>query len=375
MKLLLNDKEIAHFLHSLVDTYAAAKLEKFNTPNLNELIQQFVEKEASRKLNPKKTYEKPKDAWDEHQKQKFYDKLRKGISRDLEVYYAHMQEWIRNKKESDFNTIHKNIEKFIDVLGLENIFEKYKKSNYKNFVKGTGLSLDRNGTFIRRKDFNSYDQDCLIRNTVGNEDLLVTKIDKKYPFWFIDSGYTNFLEPNKKWHRLVRGHLHYGKYFDAPSSRLEIFPKFPVPWRKGGDTIYIIEPGPFAASIFHCDLKTWKYDVETELRKYTDKKIKFREKAPLRQRTNLFKELLDEDYYCVISINSNAATEAIWAGIPAITMDTHITNPITKNKLSDINDLYYGKISDWLCMLSYSQFTKEELMNGTAKRIIENYHE
>jgi hypothetical protein len=77
----------------------------------------------------------------------------------------------------------------------------------------------------------------------------------------------------------------------------------------------------------------------------------------------------------VISINSNAATEAIWAGIPAITMDTHITNPITKNKLSDINDLYYGKISDWLCMLSYSQFTKEELMNGTAKRIIENYHE
>jgi hypothetical protein len=25
-------------------------------------------------------------------------------------------------------------------------------------------------------------------------------------------------------------------------------------------------------------------------------------------------------------------------------------------------------------MLSYSQFTKDELMNGTAKRIIEKYH-
>ena len=47
---------------------------------------------------------------------------------------------------------------------------------------------------------------------------------------------------------------------------------------------------------------------------------------------------------------------------------------ITKNKLSDINDLYYGDISKWLCMMSYSQFTKEELINGTAKRIVDKYH-
>lgn len=374
MKLLLNDKEIAHFLHSLVDTFAATKTQRFETPNMNALIEQFVEKEASRKLNPKKPYEKPKDCWDEHQKQKFYDKMKKAISRDLEAYYSHMRVWIKEKKESDFNTIHKNIEKFIDVLGLENIFEKYKNSRYKNFVKGTGLSLDRKGTFIRRKDFNSYTDDCLIRNTVGNEDLLVTKIDKQYPFWFIDSGYTNFLEPNKKWHRLVRSHLHYGNYFDAPTSRLNIFPKFPLPWRKDGEIIYVIEPGPFAAGIFHCDLKTWKYDVAKELRKYTDKRIVFRKKAPKANRPSLFKQLLDEDYYCVVSINSNSATEAIWAGVPAITLDKHITNPITKNKLSDINNLYYGRITDWLCMLSYSQFTKEELINGTAKKIIEKYH-
>ena len=374
MKLLLNDKEIANFLHSLVDTHRDAKKQPVPEDNVNYVKQLFIEKEVARKLDNKKVYVKPKHSWDDNTKQKFYNKLKKAIAKDMENYYSYMRDWLKEKKNSDFNTIHKNLEKIINTLGLETIFENYKNSKYKNFVKGTGLSLDSNGTFIRRKDFVSYDQDCLIRNTVGNEELLVTKIDNNYPFWFIDSGYTNFLEPNKKWHRLVRNHLHYGEYFDAPTSRLENFVKFPVPWRKNGDVIYVIEPGPFAASIFHCDLKTWKYDVEAELRKYTDKPIKFREKAPLNQRTNLFKELLNEDYYCVISINSNAATEAIWAGIPAITLGKHITNPITKNSLSDINDLYYGKITDWLCMLSYSQFTKEELMNGTAKRIIEKYH-
>lgn len=376
MKLLLNDKEIANFLHSLIDTSQEAKKQPIPTTAIDEITKAFLEKESGKKLEKgTKKYEKPKTAWNDNNKAKFYNKIRKAISKDMENYYSYMRDWIGLKKQSDFDTIHKNIEKIIEKFGIENIFENYKNSKYKNFVKGTGLSLDTDGIFIRRKDFTDYKEDCLIRNTVGNEDLLVTKIDNNYPMWFIDSGYTNFLEPNKKWHRLVRNHLHYGEFFDAPTSRLDNFVKFPVPWRKGGDIIYVIEPGPFAASIFHCDLKTWRYDVEAELRKYTDKPIKFREKKPLTERTRLFDELLfEDDYYCVISINSNAATEAIWAGIPAITLGKHITNPVTKNKLSDINDLYYGKITDWLCMLSYSQFTKEELMNGKAKRIIEKYH-
>ena len=94
----------------------------------------------------------------------------------------------------------------------------------------------------------------------------------------------------------------------------------------------------------HVDLKTWKYDVAKELRKYTDKRIRFRSKAPKKKRTNLHKELLNDDYYCVVNINSNAATEAIWAGVPAITLDRHITNPVTRNKLSDINDLFRGNL-------------------------------
>ena len=378
MKLLLNDKEIAHFLNSLIDV--RTKLEyptPHDTIHSREIINDFLERDAKQKTKALKNnteYVPQRFLYDDDGKKKFYSKIKKAVERDMHGYSRKIREQIKEIREKNFHGIHKNIETIIARLGKENILRKYQKSSYKNFVKGTGNNLTKNPILMRRKEFTNYKEDCLIRNTVGNEELLVTKIDNQYPMWFIDSGYTNFLEPNKKWHRLVRNHMHYGKVFDAPVNRLNNFPIFPVPWRKNGEIIYIIEPGPFAASVFHVDLKTWKYDVAKELRKYTDKRIVFRKKAPLRQRPKLIKQLLNEDYYCIVSLNSNAATEAIWAGIPAITLGTHITNPVTKNKLSDINDLFYGDLSSWLSMLSYSQFTKEELINGTAKRIIDKYH-
>jgi len=366
MKLLFNDKEIAHFLLSLLNPYITLQLKKhkLQTRMLSTFVEDFLSKKEKRTEGLEYT---------DGEKKKCADKIKRAIRKDLDDYVSLINKEIVNQREYLFWGIHNNVETFIDTLGIENIFKLYRNSKVENFVKSTGLGLDKNAKFIRRKELNDFSEDCLIRNTVGNEELLVTKIDKNYPFWFIDSGYTNFLEPNKKWHRLVRDHLHYGQYFDAPADRLGNLKTFPKPWRKDGDIIYIIEPGPFAASIFHCDLKTWKYDVEKELRKYTDKKIKFREKAPKNERSSLYKELLNDDYHCVISINSNAATESIWAGVPAITLDRHVTNPVTKNKLSDINDLYYGNLGNWLCYLTYNQFTKEELMNGYARKVIKKY--
>ena len=360
MKLLMNDKEIANYLLSLVPV--PQELYKFNIQDryTATYIQDHISKRAK--------WKDPRRELDKEEKKKFKDKLFKAVRRDLDEWVDVVNTNKGHIRNAYFDAIHNNIEYFIDAFGIENIFEAYKKSRYKNFVKGTGqwVGDGKDNTYVRRKDFTSLQEDCLIRNTVGNEDLLVGKIDNNYPFWFIDSGYTNFLEPNKVWHRVVRNHLHYGKSFDAPADRLKNFPEFPKPWRKDGEIIYVIEPGPFAASIMHVDLKTWKYDVAKELRQYTDKRIRFRKKAPKKKRSNLHKELLNDDYYCVVNINSNAATEAIWADVPAITLDRHITNPVTRNKLSDINNLGRGNLGSWLCMLSYSQYTKEELMNGVA---------
>lgn len=364
MKLLLNDKELAQFLLSLINYKRFIEDIEFNEEHTTETVIWWLHKktEDGKKWNAKKHAPKLKQ------------KLRRSVEQDTSTYYKNVLSMIRFQKDRHYDYVHSNIDYFIEKLGEDKIFELYKNHPKKNFVKSVGFKIDDSATMIRRKKFNSFEDDCLIRNTVGNEELLINKIDKNLPFWFIDSGYTNFLEEYKTWHRLVRNHLHYGKFFEAPVDRLGYFKTFPRAWREGGDSILIVEPGPFAAGIFHVDLKTWKYDVEKQLRQYTDKKIVFREKAPKKTRENLYKHLLDEDYYCLVNINSNAATEAIWAGVPVITLDRHITNPVSRNSLSDINNLHRPPLAQWLSMLSYSQFTFDELTNGKAFEIVKKYH-
>jgi hypothetical protein len=364
LKLIINDKEIAHFLLALIDYQKLCEHISIDWKNSAEAVVWWSEKkrEDGGKFDP--------DKW----KDKLLQKIKKGIEADLSEFYQRYSSHLDALKGKYYESIHANIEYFIDALGEEKIFELYKIARKQNFVKSVGSKISQNIEFIRRKKFNEFDKDCLIRNTVGNENLLISKIDNKYPFWFIDSGYTNFLEFNKKWHRLVRNHLHQAVSVDCPADRLKYFQKFPKPWRTDGDVILVIEPGPFAAGIFHVDVQKWKKDLVDELRKHTDKKIKFREKAPKTERDSLYEILKQDNWYCVISINSNAATEAIWQGLPAITLDRHITNRVTRSKLSDINDLYRGPIGDWLCMLSYSQFTYDELITGKALNIVSNYH-
>jgi hypothetical protein len=362
MKLLINDKEIAFYLNSLLDPIDCVRGIELSETKTAEAIGWALHRKNKEGQIPGKF------------KDKVIEKVTSGVRSDLTEYVDRVTTTLDNRKRLYQKNLHNHIDYFLDKFGEQNILNRYKASPQQYFVKSVGLALNPDSELIRRKDFVDYTEDCLLRNTVGNEGLLVNKIDKNMPFWFIDSGYTNFLETNKKWHRVVRNHLHYSNYFEAPSDRLGNLKSFPAEWRTGGDKILIIEPGPFAAAIFHADLKTWKYEVAKELRKYTDKKIYFRPKIDKKIRKDLYKKLLDDDYYCTVSINSNSAVESIWAGVPAITLDKHISNPVTVSKLSDINNLYRGPLGNWLSWLTYNQFTYEELLNGTAVELIRKYN-
>jgi hypothetical protein len=87
-------------------------------------------------------------------------------------------------------------------------------------------------------------------------------------------------------------------------------------------------------------------------------------------------ELLSEsdEYYCVVHDSSAAGIEAIWAGVPIITLGKHITSTVARTKLEDVNDLYRGSIGDWLCELTHSQYTFEEICNGQALGMFKKYH-
>ena len=362
MKLLLNDKEIARFLIELVNVSDACKHIEFNERHTAGAIEYVIE-----------TKNKPKFDLEKH-RDKIKQKITQGVRRDLKIWMDLINQQISNHKEYFYKNIHQHIDILIDKLGEEQILELYRSHPKQNFIKTVGFQINPTAEMMRRRHFDSVKEDCLLRNTVGNEQILVDKIDHNLPFWFIDSGYTNFIEPNKKWHRLVRNHLHFNQNFVAPVNRLDIFPSFPRPWQRNGTTILIVEPGEFAAGIMHVEAKSWGQQVAEELKKYTDRPIEFRSKTNKKTRTSLYQQLLTGDYYCTVSINSNSAVESIWAGVPAITLNKHVSNPVTRNSLSQINDLYYGPLGDWLAWLSYCQFTFNELMDGTALNIIRQYH-
>ena len=362
MKLLVNDKEIARFLIQLVNVKDSCKHIELNEKHLATAISWVIE-----------TRDKPKFSVDK-QRDKIKQKISQAIRKDLKEWVDQINQQIDNHKQYYYKSIYQHLELFIDKIGKDKIFEFYRNYPKQDFIKTVGLQIDSSASMIRRKDFTDSKEDCLLRNTVGNENIIVDKIDQNLPFWFIDSGYTNFVEPNKKWHRLTRNHLHFNNQFIAPVDRLKNFTEFPQPWRKDGRKILIVEPGPFAASIMHVDVKSWTEHVCNEIKKYTNRPIEIRSKINKKTRTSLYQQLLDGDYYCTISINSNSAVESIWAGVPAITLDKHVSNAVTRNDLSQINDLYYGPLGDWLAWLSYCQFTYDELMDGTALDIVRRYH-
>jgi hypothetical protein len=362
MKLLVNDKELAKYLISLIDLKEICSQHEIQPVNVQEAINFIIEKRDHHKFDINKF------------RDKFKEKLYRGNLADVNDWAKEVKKTLNEYKSNHFKKIHKHVEYFIDRIGEKDIIDRYINSDSQYFIKTVGLQIDPTAEMIRRKDFKDIHEDCLLRNTVGNENILVDKIDRDFPFWFIDSGYSNFIEPNKKWHRLVRNHLHFNTHFDAPVDRLNSFNSFPQSWRRDGKTILIVEPGEFAAGIFHTEAKSWGQQVAEELKKYTDRPIEFRSKTNKKTRKSLYQQLLTGDYYCTVSINSNSAVESIWAGIPAITLDKHVSNAVTRNNLSQINDLYYGPLGNWLAWLSYCQFTYDELMDGTALSIIKEYH-
>lgn len=283
------------------------------------------------------------------------------------------------------------------------------KSNYRELVKWLAENLknhdldrnhliklclaDPNPTFVKtmaklvskhepywhlRGEINATDDVVVLRNIIGNEQILSYKLAKSGLMWFMDSGYTNFLTGKKVWHRLVKNHIHHNiAGLKFPADRLSMFSKFPEPWRPGGETILVVESSEEYYRMIGTNIQSWRQQIFSKLSAMTDRPIKFKTKEDSRKTRVSVYELLQNnpnDYYCVISESSAAAIEAIWCGIPVITLGQHISAPVARNSLSDINNLYRGPIGDWLCAVSYCQFTQAEMLDGTAVKITRKFY-
>lgn len=249
------------------------------------------------------------------------------------------------------------------------------------------LASYNNATFVSTyKDLKNYDNNIpvIFRSMAQRKTVQVCeKTNRNY--FYIDTGYYGNLEKRKDWHRIVKnGMQHSQPRYDLSDNRfLKIienkdYIKFKK-WKKTGSSILVVTPSDKPCLFYGIDRNVWVKETIEELKKHTDKNIIVRDKGLRRERignNSIYQQFSEDNIYAVVTYNSIAATEAIGAGIPAFTLAPNAADLFCLKDLSKIETPLYedeSKVIKWQHWLGYCQYTPEEMSNGTAMRLIEEY--
>ena len=247
------------------------------------------------------------------------------------------------------------------------------------FAQGCGEKI------VDTEEFN-YDEST---DPIVLRGILKHKIMKKCwqdgrTFYYIDTGYfgneRTSSNPNgwKYWHRIVKNNLQHGEIIPRPADRFNAFNKEFKPWKKQGRAILVAAPDEKPCKFYGVDKDAWVNETVETIKKYTDRPVIVRERAPKRIdriSTDTLQQALDNDVFALVTFNSVAAIESIFHGIPAFTMaPANAASPVSLQDLSQIENPYYpdsDKLFAWGCHLAYGQFHVSELKSGKAKRMLE----
>lgn len=253
------------------------------------------------------------------------------------------------------------------------------KDEYVNmFADGSG------GRIVNSDNFNYDDsiEPIVLRGILKHKIMKQCWKDGR-TFYYVDTGYfgnerTN-ANPNgwKHWHRIVKNNLQHDEIIPRSDDRFKKFNKKFTPWKKDGRKILIAAPDEKPCKFYGILKDDWINNTIAEIKKYTDRPVEIRQRAPKRidrTVTDTLQSALDNDVFALVTFNSVAAIESIFHGIPAFTMaPCNAASPVASQNLSQINTPYYAdndKLYAWACHLSYGQFHINELKDGSAWRIL-----
>lgn len=150
----------------------------------------------------------------------------------------------------------------------------------------------------------------------------------------------------------------------------EIYPH----WKTEGSSIVVCPNSPTYMALFGIDAHAWVLDIVARLGQLTDRPIIVRWKAQAIRRP-LYVDL--HDAYLVITFSSNAAVEAIAAGVPCCTLAPFAAS--TRMGITSLDDIerpiYPDDREPFLYALAANQFTLDEMASGYAWRVIRDQAE
>jgi len=192
-------------------------------------------------------------------------------------------------------------------------------------------------------------------------------------FYYIDNGY--FGNTGRKiWFRIIRDNVHDTRdIIPRPRDRLDRC-DIVLRARQKGTRVLLAPPSEKSFLMWNMDQQQWIDETLYQLRAVTDRPIdvRYKQKRDIRMKNSPIEHSLD-DVHCVVTYNSVIAVESIMLGVPAITLRPNAAAVVSSRNINDIEDPVFPDDDlreQWLRHLSYSQFTFDEMSDGTAFRIL-----
>jgi len=226
-----------------------------------------------------------------------------------------------------------------------------------------------------------YNQDALVIRGIMKHKIIKQCWQQARPFRYIDTGYFGnhaySRNPHgwKLWHRIVPNNLQHNELIERPADRWQQL-NINLQPRQPGSKILIAMPDEKPCVFYGIDMHDWLQSVVADITSVTDRPIEIRYRDPNRTTRNKkpFAAVLD-NVHAVVTFNSNAATEAIIAGVPAFVLaPCHAARPVANTDLAKIDtplrpDQHLREA--WVHHLAYGQFHITEMQSGAAHRILD----
>ena len=216
-------------------------------------------------------------------------------------------------------------------------------------------------------------------------------MEKGEEWWYVDVGYlteqiTRYPEPiihnyDKTYFRICKGNIHTirGRVGDGKRVMKLAHQGIDVEFKGWltGETEHILLC-PSSPTVTHhingITQEQWTEQVTQEIRKYTDRPIKFRNKP--RPGNEFWNTDIKDDLvgcHCVVTNMSLSAIDGIMNRVPAITHQRHVASFVTSRDISKIEKPMrpgHKTINEWIKMVADNQFTIQEIEDGVAYEIL-----
>lgn len=202
----------------------------------------------------------------------------------------------------------------------------------------------------------------------GSDRVMRLAREAGHDFLYIDHAY--FSRGHGLNYRITRNAYEAGRVRQCPDDRISRLPIAVQPWRKSGSSVLVCPPTEYFMEAHDC--QGWLENTLRILKCSTDRPIIIRTKPKPGEAI----EPLDAAFartFAIVTHSSNIAVEAVVAGVPVFVSQASAAAPMGQTDVSLIEQPVYPERYHWLAHLGYSQFSFEEIGNGTAWKILQEW--